>query len=198
MATVTITFETYDSPRDGRAPLTWDKLREIIAQNTPAAGHLEVRRPIEALDRENVWGKLHVEVSLSTSDRVADALRYNTALIVDTDPGVVVLAGQELAQAWDELAPGEGFVILGSTKNLASSPAAQAIEAAAQQWTSDQYPGFVFSDYLKGQVSVIANAFDNLIFPEGTDPKIKDDAISALIRARVALHERLAQVEVAS
>ena len=197
MTTITITIETTDVTADGRPELDWGKLRELVGMYTPAAANLPVRHPFssDAIVGDTAWGTLTITQKLSDGDIVRDALKYNTALIVDTDPGIVVLAGRELAEEWENRSLDESFVIVGKTKNLEGSPAARAIEIAATQWTSDQYPGFVFSDYLKGQVAVI-RAFEDQIFPDSVDAKYRDDAISALIRARVAYNERLAQVEV--
>lgn len=48
-------------------------------------------------------------------ERVARALMYGQTLTVELDAGVFDLAGDELREVWDDLAPGEPFTILAST-----------------------------------------------------------------------------------
>lgn len=48
-----------------------------------------------------------------TARMVGAALEGNYGLWVDTDMGDVDLFGDDLEQAWDDLAPGEAFKILG-------------------------------------------------------------------------------------
>lgn len=44
---------------------------------------------------------------------VQKALKHNYGLWVDTDYGQLDLFGDDLAETWDNLAPGESFVVLG-------------------------------------------------------------------------------------
>lgn len=51
--------------------------------------------------------------AIDTAELVARCLKTGTGLWVDTDFGDFDLFGEDLAEAWDSLAPGESFVVLG-------------------------------------------------------------------------------------
>lgn len=52
-----------------------------------------------------------------TNDQVQWAIDNDATLIVDMDEGTFPLSGDDLESTWDDLAPGEGFAILGAYRN---------------------------------------------------------------------------------
>lgn len=52
-----------------------------------------------------------------THDQVQWAIDHDATLVVDMDEGTFPLSGDDLESTWDDLAPGEGFAILGAYRN---------------------------------------------------------------------------------
>lgn len=176
MSTITITVT-------GNRSLTWGRLREIIARDTPSLDSLSIATPLSGpINREHERaGHITVTQELTTADIVDDAVAQHYPLLVELDSGQIVLYGQELSDAYTALAPGEAFDII--HRGQAPTNANVAHVLSGMRTLLGDSPSWRGSEYTRALVEAVKNLYGHVLFPS-LDQGIREanDMAEAYIR----------------